>query len=33
MELFNVMTRLAFGATLVAAGFIFLCEKLLDYFS
>jgi hypothetical protein len=33
MELFTVMTRLAFGATLAAAGLIFLCEKLLEYFS
>jgi hypothetical protein len=33
MELLNIMTRLAFGATLIAAGTALLCEQLLYYFS
>jgi hypothetical protein len=33
MEMFNVMTRLAFGATLIFAGITLLCEQLLYYFS
>jgi hypothetical protein len=33
MEMFNVMTRLAFGATLIFATTLLLCEQLLSYFS
>ena len=33
MELFNVITRLAFGATLTFAGVILVCEQLLYYLS
>lgn len=33
MELFNVMTRLAFGATLMFAATLLLCEQLLACFS
>jgi hypothetical protein len=33
MELFNVITRLAFGATMTFAGVLFLCEQLLYYLS
>jgi hypothetical protein len=33
MELFNVMTRLAFGATLIFAAILVLCEQLISYFS
>jgi hypothetical protein len=33
MELFNIITRLAFGATLTFAGVILLCEQLAYYLS
>jgi hypothetical protein len=33
MELFNVITRLALGATMTFAGAVLLCEQLLNYFS
>jgi hypothetical protein len=33
MELFNVITRLAIGATMTFAGAILLCEQLLNCFS
>jgi len=33
MELFNIITRIALGATLIAAGVILVCEQLLYYFS
>jgi hypothetical protein len=33
MELFNVITRLAFGATMSFAAVALLCEQLLYYLS
>jgi hypothetical protein len=33
MELLNVITRLALGATMTFAAAILLCEQLLNYFS
>ncbi len=33
MELFNIVTRLAFGATLTFAAVILLCEQLLNELS
>jgi hypothetical protein len=33
MELFNVITRLAFGAAMTFAGVLLFCEELLDYLS
>ena len=33
MELFNVITRLAFGSTLIFAAILLLCEQLLACFS
>ena len=33
MELFNVITRLALGSTLMFAETLLLCEQLLSYFS
>jgi hypothetical protein len=33
MELFNVITRLAFGATMTFAAVTLLCEQLLYYLS
>ena len=33
MELFNVITRLAFGATLTFAGVMLLCEQILNNLS
>lgn len=33
MEWFNIITRLAFGATMTFVGVTLLCEQLLYYFS
>jgi hypothetical protein len=33
MEIFNIITRLAFGATVTFAGVMLICQQLLDYFS
>lgn len=33
MELFNVVTRLAFGATVTFTAVLLLCEQLLYYLS
>ena len=33
MELFDVITRFAFGATMALAGLTLLCEELLYYLS
>jgi hypothetical protein len=33
MKLFNLITRLAFGATMTFAGVFLFCEQLLNYFS
>jgi len=33
MELFNVISRFACGATLTFAAVLLLCEQLLDYLS
>ena len=33
MELFSVVTRLAFGATVTCAAVMLLCEQLLYYLS
>jgi hypothetical protein len=33
MELFNIITRLAFGATMSFAAVALLCEQLLYYLS
>jgi len=33
VELFNVITRLAFGATMSLVGVALLCEQLLYYLS
>jgi hypothetical protein len=33
MEVFNVITLLAFGATMTFAGVVLLCEQLLYYLS
>jgi len=33
MQLFNLITRLALGATVTFAGVSLLCEQLVSYFS
>jgi len=33
MELFDVITRLVFGATMALAGLTLLCEEILYYLS
>ena len=32
MEMFNVMTRLAFGATLICASLVLLLEQILNLY-